>query len=436
MTDRSFSDIDALKKIYGKLSKTPQSLSSVSHVMRAAAGSGFQKSPWYSVWQGHRQFDLFGERNEKIHGSQRHLISSAYSMASLADLERYVDDAIKHFCSRLEDIRDKSIDMGRWVQLFAFDVIGEVTFSKRFGFMDAGADDGTFAQIQGAIRSASWLGQVPWLYWLHDYLSPVIGNYLAITARHGSIRNFAVREIGARKDRGTDHKDLLGKLFDIRDQKPKEFDMTGVASMATSNVFAGSDTTALSIRAVIYYLLKNPKCKQKLVGEIDDLHAKGAVSDPVMLAEAEQMPYFQACLHEALRCHPAVGMTLPRVVPPGAGIDISGRRVAPGTIVGASPWVIHQDKTVFGSDADSFNPERWLDGNTSEMRRVFFTFGGGARTCVGRNIAWMEMSKLIPTLFQRYNLELTDPTAEWSIQSWWFAVQTGLNVRLTSRALC
>ena len=36
------------------------------------------------------------------------------------------------------------------------------------------------------------------------------------------------------------------------------------------------------------------------------------------------MPYLQACMYEALRCHPAVGMSLPRVTPSG-GIEIDNR---------------------------------------------------------------------------------------------------------------
>lgn len=41
--------------------------------------------------------------------------------------------------------------MGLFVQLFAFDVIGEVTFSKRFGFMDTGSDNGFFAQVKKCV---------------------------------------------------------------------------------------------------------------------------------------------------------------------------------------------------------------------------------------------------------------------------------------------
>lgn len=167
--------------------------------------------------------------------------------------------------------------------------------------MEAGKDDGSFAQIEGALKSASWIGQIPWLYWLHDYAMPYLGNHLGITARHGSLRTFAAKEIAARQDRGSDRKDILSKLFAVHDEKPTEFDENAVISMATSNIFAGSDTTAISTRAIIYYLLKNPQYKRKLVQEIDDWRAQGKLHDPVTLDEANNMPYLQAVMYEALR---------------------------------------------------------------------------------------------------------------------------------------
>jgi cytochrome P450 len=195
-------------------------------------------------------------------------------------------------------------------------VIGEITFSKSFGFMEAQADDGSFSQIEGALKSASWIGQVPWLFWLHDRLMPIIGNHLALNNRHGSLRTLAAKEISARMDRGSDRKDILSKLHAAQKDKA-ELDDNAVISMATSNVFAGSDTTAISTRAIIYYLLKNPQYKQRLIEEIDDFRRQGKLSDPVKLSEADSMPYLQAVMYEALRCHPAVGMSLPRVTPAG-----------------------------------------------------------------------------------------------------------------------
>lgn len=121
----SISDLSAIKRIYG-------------------AGTKFRKSSWYSVWQGRRKFDLFAERDEKIHGQQRRLVSNIYAMESLKDLEKYVDDAIARFIDIMHNSQNKSFNMGRFVQLFAFgkiqsfciaqslkasDVIGEVCYA-------------------------------------------------------------------------------------------------------------------------------------------------------------------------------------------------------------------------------------------------------------------------------------------------------------------
>ena len=97
----SVSDLSAIKAIYG-------------------AGTKFRKSDWYSLWQGHRKFDLFAERNEKIHAEQRRLVSRAYSMEALKDLEPYVDEAVRVFLDNMEQRQGQVIDMGNWVQLFAF----------------------------------------------------------------------------------------------------------------------------------------------------------------------------------------------------------------------------------------------------------------------------------------------------------------------------
>ncbi|KAI6889412.1 cytochrome P450 [Hortaea werneckii] len=97
----SVADLSAIKTIYG-------------------AGTRFRKSLWYSVWQGHRQFDLFAERDERIHGEQRRLVSRAYSMDALKEYEQYVDDAIEVFLGHMSERQNQVVDMGNWVQLFAF----------------------------------------------------------------------------------------------------------------------------------------------------------------------------------------------------------------------------------------------------------------------------------------------------------------------------
>ncbi|KAF5517410.1 Cytochrome P450 monooxygenase gsfF [Colletotrichum aenigma] len=415
------------------------------------AGSKFRKSDWYSVWQGRRKFDLFPERDDAIHAAQRRLVSRPYAMSTLKELEPYVDSAIHVLFDKLNEMVGQTVDMGNWVQLYAFDVIGEVTFSKRFGFMDVGSDDGSFKQIENALQSAAWIGQVPWLYWLHDYLSPVIGTWLGIASRHGSLRKFAAREVAARQDRGSDHQDILGKLLAVHHDKPDQFDNSDLVSMATSNIFAGSDTTAISIRAIIYYMLKYPEAKRKLVEEVDTLWQQGKLSDPVTVAESEKMPYLQAAMYEALRLHPAVGMTLPRVVPKG-GYEIDGRFMPAGSVVGVNPWVVHRNTTVYGQDVHCFRPERWLKEDNGDLHRFFFAFGSGARihqldgdgkgkiirpspNFSKRSLTNLMLTiwQLIPTLLLHFDIELVDPNALLEEKCHWFVSQKGLNVRLRRR---
>jgi cytochrome P450 len=84
------------------------------------AGSKFRKSSWYGVVQGHRKFDLFAEQNESVHGAQRRLVSRIYSLDNLKSLEPYVNETISHFVGKMHDLQGSRVDMGKWMQLFAF----------------------------------------------------------------------------------------------------------------------------------------------------------------------------------------------------------------------------------------------------------------------------------------------------------------------------
>lgn len=97
----SISDLNAIKKIYG-------------------AGTKFRKSDWYSVWQGRRKFDLFPERDERIHASQRRLVSGIYAMNSLAQYQGKVDEAIEVMVQQMRQKGGETVDLGVWLQLFAF----------------------------------------------------------------------------------------------------------------------------------------------------------------------------------------------------------------------------------------------------------------------------------------------------------------------------
>ncbi len=200
--------------------------------------------------------------------------------------------------------------------LYILDVMGIVSWSLPFGYIKNRDDQGVIERIQTSQMSIAWLMQAGWFLRLHQKLMPVIGNWLAANDRHGYFHQFASQQVLARKDRGGDEKDILGQLFTSQKTKPQLND-ADIFYMMTTNVFAGSDSTSTSLRALFYLLLKNPTTYRRLMEDLEDKKSKGELSDPVTSEQAGSLPYLQAVIYEALRLYPAFGPTLDRDVPPG-----------------------------------------------------------------------------------------------------------------------
>jgi cytochrome P450 len=314
-------------------------------------------------------------------------------------------------------------------------MIGEITFSQTFGLVEKGEAPEAFAEIHALGKAMSWVGQLPWAHTYHEIIKPYTGEFLATGKRNGSLRAFAGSLVKARMAHGGDPSDMMTKFEAISKAKPTEFDGSDVLSAASTNVTAGSDTTAISMRAVVYYVLKNPKYHKQLVEEVDKYYSDTG-SGVLTYDIANSMSFLQAVIYEAMRLHPVIGQPLPRVVPAG-GMDCEGVGKLPaGTVISAAPFVLSRSKEIWGNDAESFRPERWMGSDMGELQRFWFPFGAGARLCVGKTLAWMELTKLLAALFRHFNMRLADKDAEWRTTSYVFLLTSELNVVLEPRDLC
>lgn len=122
--------------------------------------------------------------------------------------------------------------------------------------------------------------------------------------------------------------------------------------------------------------------------------------------------------------------------------------------MGINTWVAHRDPQVFGPDPNIFRPERW-DPETNDqeklkqmeayysmvtppyLERPFILtpppsvpFGAGTRTCIGKNISLLEISKVIPQLMRRYDFELARPGQTIDSLNYWFVKQRNLLAKI------
>lgn len=86
-------------------------------------------------------------------------------------------------------------------------------------------------------------------------------------------------------------------------------------------------------------------------------------------AEVRDLPYLDACINEGVRLHPPFCLPFERVVPE-EGVNICGRFLPGGTVVGMSPWVVNRHRATFGQDADTWRPERWLGLDTEHRKTL------------------------------------------------------------------
>jgi benzoate 4-monooxygenase len=119
----------------------------------------------------------------------------------------------------------------------------------------------------------------------------------------------------------------------------------------------------------------------------------------------KDLNYLNNVIQESLRIHSTSSLGLPRIVPPGLGINILGKHFPAYTVLSVPAYTIHHSEEIWGSDADQFVPERW-DRITDRQRNAFIPFSHGPRSCVGRNVAEMELALIVATTFRRYEFDL------------------------------
>lgn len=208
--------------------------------------------------------------------------------------------------------------------------------------MERGVDvDGCIETLDGQNRYCSIVGVFPGIHPYFVRLGDILG--LTPKAVNGLIaaitRQIAVCKQDIEKADSTSILDFVQRMVSTQRENQSKITDLDIRTSASANVFAGSDTTSISLSSVIYHLCKSPRSLAKLQAELDEAAQTQKISDPITWQEAQSLPYLQAVIKEGLRIHPATGFTMPRIVPSG-GKTIAGRFFPQGV----------SNKQFFGAD--------------------------------------------------------------------------------------
>ena len=111
---------------------------------------------------------VFNTRDETLHKQLKNPIAPLYSLSNVVTFESFIDEVLELLCRQIDQRYVKSqgiADLGDWLQYFAFDVMGTMTFSKRYGFLEQGKDVDAMIEtigqfIETTAPVSSWLYQL------------------------------------------------------------------------------------------------------------------------------------------------------------------------------------------------------------------------------------------------------------------------------------
>jgi len=205
------------------------------------------------------------------------------------------------------------------------------------------------------------------------------------------------------------HHDLAGEIQRHSTNRP-EFRPQWAATITLHIIGAGFDTLGMTLSSCLIWVSKTPGCQAKLYAELETAGISSKMESIPKYDQTLSLPYLTACITEAMRLTPVIGISLPRIVPKEGAI-IDGHHLSPGDVVGMNPWIVHRDHGLYGDDAEEYKPERYRDASENQrhvMEAMSLAFGGPSRSCPGQHLAWLALRKTLATVFSQFEIEILD----------------------------
>ncbi|TKW28187.1 hypothetical protein SEVIR_3G323300v4 [Setaria viridis] len=187
-----------------------------------------------------------------------------------------------------------------------------------------------------------------------------------------------------------------------------------IRDMVISFIMAGRDTTSAALTWFFWLMTRHRDVEREVLGEIDSSSSRacddrgGGVG--VDLDGSRKMRVLHVALCETMRLYPPVAWDSKHAAK--ADVLPDGTRVGRGDRVTYFPYGMGRMESIWGADAGEFRPRRWLalpsrdEGGVSPFK--FPVFQGGPRTCLGREMAFLQMKFVATAVLRRFELRAVD----------------------------
>jgi cytochrome P450 len=169
---------------------------------------------------------------------------------------------------------------------------------------------------------------------------------------------------------------------------------------------AGSETTATTLKWVIFALAKYPAFKKKIQNKVDVVLPRDKTPS---MSDKENLPYVEATILEALRFGSVVPLSVPHAVLHDTVFQ--GFKIPADATILPNIYSVHFDPDIF-PEPEEFRPERFLNESETSITGTekLIPFSLGPRSCLGETLARMELFLYVTTIVQK--LDIQAPSGE------------------------
>ncbi|RDA94364.1 hypothetical protein CP533_3767 [Ophiocordyceps camponoti-saundersi (nom. inval.)] len=186
-----------------------------------------------------------------------------------------------------------------------------------------------------------------------------------------------------------------------------------VASETLDQVLAGHETAGITSTYLTWRVSQDQALQSQLRTELLGLKpsiagVNGTFPDAKVV---DDLPLLHAIVMETLRLHAPIPGPQPRQTPYPSSL-IGGIQVQGGVRIAALAHTLHLNESAY-PDPERWDHSRWLERQGSEtakrdMMRHFWAFGSGGRMCLGSNFAMNEIKLTAALIYSNFRTSVVE----------------------------
>ncbi|XP_075045027.1 cytochrome P450 2J4-like [Mixophyes fleayi] len=364
-----------------------------NRLIKAISGArGLVLATYGRAWKEHRRFTLSTLRNFGL---------------GKKSMEERIREESSYLIQELKNNKDTLYDPHFVIDNAVSNIICSIVFGKRYGY-----DDTTFRDILNLVHEHMKMATSIWaqLYNAFGFVKhlplphqKIFKNLKIIFAFLGNVleEHKKNRVPGQPRDYIDCYLDELDK--EKEDSNQSTFDAENLFTCMVDLFVAGTETTSSSLEWCLLYMMLHPDIQEKCREEI---HRIRGDRDHLDYEDRMMMPYTQAVLQEVQRCASIVplGVTHSSI----KDIQLNGYTIPKGTMIIPDLSSVHYDESQWKYPHE-FNPENFLN-KEGELVKVdsFLPFSAGPRSCLGENLARMEIFLFFTAMLTHFEFQWPD----------------------------